>query len=372
MEAVGLTVGDYVECKAAGGAKTGTVVGVDLEVGTVRVALQGRARGEQQLFFMDCVAKARLKPAPTACFRSTEGFSFAHSADGVDENLLICLHGLGDSHEPFFRMAATMNLPQTAYLAVRAPFVLPMDLGHSWFTVFEEDGSMIRPSSVERRRTSTLSSSVRFLNALITDLCRKCHWTRSSIFLMGFSQGGTVAGNHPSLPPVFSRGAPLPVLTLAYFAAHLAFQNAGDDRLGGAVLIAAGFLPEAYTAGSGRPDTLFHQAQLKKRPGTPLLITRGSRDPVFSTADAKQTMDFYATWRPECKVNHESIPGKDHCMVNSAKETRELMRFFAEFLKFRHVELEGRDDLIPVDREHVTLVQQAKKHSGKSGGNMGI
>ena len=48
-------------------------------------------------------------------------FSYTPSDDGVDENLLILLHGLGDTHVPFANLGKQLKLPQTASLALRAP-----------------------------------------------------------------------------------------------------------------------------------------------------------------------------------------------------------------------------------------------------------
>ena len=48
-------------------------------------------------------------------------FSYNPSEDGVDENLLILLHGLGDTHVPFANLGKQLKLPQTATLAIRAP-----------------------------------------------------------------------------------------------------------------------------------------------------------------------------------------------------------------------------------------------------------
>lgn len=48
-------------------------------------------------------------------------FSYIPSDDGTDENLLILLHGLGDTHLPFTNLGRQLKLPQTAVLALRAP-----------------------------------------------------------------------------------------------------------------------------------------------------------------------------------------------------------------------------------------------------------
>ena len=64
-------------------------------------------------------------------------FTYIPSDDGTDENLLILLHGLGeplkdylqsrllssvgDTHVPFTKLGRSLNLPQTAILALQAP-----------------------------------------------------------------------------------------------------------------------------------------------------------------------------------------------------------------------------------------------------------
>jgi hypothetical protein len=48
-------------------------------------------------------------------------FCYTPSNDDVDENLLVLLHGLGDTHAPFANLGKQLKLPQTATLAIRAP-----------------------------------------------------------------------------------------------------------------------------------------------------------------------------------------------------------------------------------------------------------
>lgn len=40
-------------------------------------------------------------------------FSYHPSADGVNENVLVLFHGLGDSYKPFETLGLRMQLPQT-------------------------------------------------------------------------------------------------------------------------------------------------------------------------------------------------------------------------------------------------------------------
>ena len=105
---------------------------------------------------------------------------FNDSADGNNENLLILLHGLGDTagvlvvaralsrmlppssmpvprscslfrhrgHRallragPFARLAKQMALPRTACLALGGPLAVPF-AGRAWFTAFDDEGKLI-------------------------------------------------------------------------------------------------------------------------------------------------------------------------------------------------------------------------------------
>src|SRR4051794_25852266 len=60
-------------------------------------------------------------------------------------NVLVLLHSIGDTHEPFSALAAQMNLPETAALSVRAPRYMPFDLqGYQWGedVVFSSEGQL--------------------------------------------------------------------------------------------------------------------------------------------------------------------------------------------------------------------------------------
>jgi len=66
-------------------------------------------------------------------------FKFEHSQDGIDLNLLIFFHGLGDKIEPnFVQLAKSLNLPQTATVCIQAPTAVPflLEAGWQWFPSF--------------------------------------------------------------------------------------------------------------------------------------------------------------------------------------------------------------------------------------------
>ncbi|KAF8064076.1 hypothetical protein FPV67DRAFT_201101 [Lyophyllum atratum] len=114
-------------------------------------------------------------------------FSYVPSDDGTDENLLILLHGLGDSHVPFAKLGRQLKLPQTAVLALRAPEQVPFlyEDSFQWYNSFDGLGELIeRPNP-----TPALEVMAKVVKHLVDD----CGWLSDRIHLFGFAQGGSVA-----------------------------------------------------------------------------------------------------------------------------------------------------------------------------------
>ena len=61
-------------------------------------------------------------------------FDYQSSPGGIDSNLLILLHGLGDTHKPFFSLGKKLqgDLPQTAILSLRGGNAVPFMEQSSW------------------------------------------------------------------------------------------------------------------------------------------------------------------------------------------------------------------------------------------------
>ncbi len=84
-----------------------------------------------------CVLRRSLRSAllPPAL---QPGAVYLPAPDGVCANLLLLLHGLGDSPAPFAALARRMALPQTACLALPGPLVVPgTDGGRAWHEAFD-------------------------------------------------------------------------------------------------------------------------------------------------------------------------------------------------------------------------------------------
>lgn len=161
-------------------------------------------------------------------------------------NVLLLLHGLGDSAPAFTPLARALNLPETTILTIQAPTPLPFDLhGFHWGDDVAFDSS-----------TGALDMDAGFqrsLKLLIDDvirgvLLRKCGYQLHEVMVLGLGQGGMLglvvarelesssscsaaAGSNEtgSLAGVISIGAPFPLS-----------GRRGGDKCRSPVLILAG------------------------------------------------------------------------------------------------------------------------------------
>ena len=135
-------------------------------------------------------APPKRKPAPKKS-KIPVPFTYTSSDDGTDENLLILLHGLGDTHDPFAKLGKSLKLPQTATLALRGTQQLPWldEPAFEWYTSFDLLGEPVPPSKVDPRPAFDLLEAV--LAYLTSEECGK--WPKEKIHFFGFAQGGSVA-----------------------------------------------------------------------------------------------------------------------------------------------------------------------------------
>ncbi|KAI0050265.1 hypothetical protein FA95DRAFT_1555768 [Auriscalpium vulgare] len=128
----------------------------------------------------------RVKPQPKVSALSSP-FTYNPSDDGTDENLLILLHGLGDTQVAFGKLGRSLNLPQTATLALRAPAQIPYlyEDAFQWYPSFDHLGELI----AQPNPTPALDYVLKVLDHLTRD----CAWPPHHIHLFGFAQGGSVA-----------------------------------------------------------------------------------------------------------------------------------------------------------------------------------
>ena len=128
-------------------------------------------------------------------------------------NILILLHGLGDSKSSFSHLARQLQLPETACLSIQAPMPLPFDLGgFHWGddVVFNQRTGDLEYDTGFKRSTKMLGEEV-----IQGILMEKCGYQGREVILFGFGQGamaalGTVASFTEELGGVVSIGGTLP------------------------------------------------------------------------------------------------------------------------------------------------------------------
>ncbi|KAF9078697.1 hypothetical protein BDP27DRAFT_1310031 [Rhodocollybia butyracea] len=139
-----------------------------------------------EVHLKEASASNRVKKTPLES-RIPTPFYYSPSDDGTDENLLVLLHGLGDTHIPFSKLGRQLKLPQSATLALRAPEKIPFlyEEAYQWYTSFNQLGELIeRPNP---------TPALELVSKVFKHLIEDCAWPSDKIHLFGFAQGGSVA-----------------------------------------------------------------------------------------------------------------------------------------------------------------------------------
>jgi hypothetical protein len=113
-------------------------------------------------------------------------FTYIPSADGLDSNLLLLFHGLGDTPAPYATFFRSIKLPQTAGLVLRAPLPLPFEMGYGWFRAFDDVTCQLIRGDVkgETRRVESLGHTRYAVLALIRVLVERCNWALQQLFFL--------------------------------------------------------------------------------------------------------------------------------------------------------------------------------------------
>ncbi|KAJ3099605.1 hypothetical protein HDU97_002912 [Phlyctochytrium planicorne] len=236
-------------------------------------------------------------------------FVFKHSADGCDTNVLILLHGLGDSPENFMKFGEKMALPQTALIAVKAPIPIPLfeDMGTGWYPAYDSEGNDVPKTS--QIATDCIEKSSKLLQSFMEQRVINKGWPNDRCFVMGFSQGGSVA-------------------------LHFAAIQKADMAVNGIISI------------SGWP--LRSLPTFKNR--TRFLVTHGNKDKEMALGIA------FEKWKelrksingPEDTLQVSIVDKKDHAMPKSQGEVEQIMKFFASGLAIRNLKLEAMHDVYEI------------------------
>ncbi|KAE8374219.1 Alpha/Beta hydrolase protein [Aspergillus bertholletiae] len=105
-------------------------------------------------------------------------------------NILLLLHGIGDSSAAFSAFGRALNLPETTVITLQAPTRLPFDLpGFHWGDDISFDsrtGALDMDAGFARATRTIVDEVVRGV------LVRKCGYRLREIMILGFGQGGMV------------------------------------------------------------------------------------------------------------------------------------------------------------------------------------
>ena len=258
--------------------------------------------------------KHLLSPYAKVKSHRKANYLYRHSSDKIDTNLVLYLHGAGDSHIPYHSLAKTMNLPQCCSLSLSAScmgegFVkLPLGLGYTWFHQMDyTTGNALSES--DGRRIQSLKSAIDKLEVLLEALM-EC-WVPERIFLWGFSAGACL---------------------VMEMCRHRIIS--GKRALGGAICIAGGCSTAFKMDTIVKTSTTTNHMEV-----TPVLLLGGSRDDKFPPHALQAARDSYNN---ACDSSREATkkaattmyihPGKGHAMVQSPEEMKVVMEFFSQHM----------------------------------------
>ncbi|RDK39432.1 lysophospholipase/carboxylesterase family protein [Aspergillus phoenicis ATCC 13157] len=216
-------------------------------------------------------------------------------------NILLLLHGIGDTSQNLSTLARALNLPETTILTLQAPTPLPFDLGgFHWGDdiTFSPAGDLDMDVGFSRS-TKTIIQEV-----IVDTLLKKCGYRGRDIIVFGIGQGGMVGLEVARHFKDFSEGV-----------------KDGDRELGGVVSIGApvGLSGKAPASGTGKSRT-------------PVLVVAGKEDggersTAVSAAGVRRTKE----WFEFVEVSRYKRRGDG--MPRNADEMRPVMEFLARRLR---------------------------------------
>ena len=131
----------------------------------------------------------------------------------LNTNVLILLHGLGDTSVSFTNLGRHLNLPETTCISLQAPTPLPFELGgFHW-----GDDIIFDQASGQMDFDSGFTKAVKIIEQEVIKegLLKTCGYKPRDIMLFGYGQGAmaalaTAASMAEELGGIVSIGGPLP------------------------------------------------------------------------------------------------------------------------------------------------------------------
>ena len=201
-------------------------------------------------------------------------------------NVLILLHGVGDTASSFRQLGLQLALPETTCLTVQAPTLLPFDLGgFHWGNT-----TVVDPGTGEVNPETGFSRALKIVKQDVIEgvLLNKCGYSPPEILFFGLGQGATIA---------------------------LIVTTRLSESFGGIVAL-GGTLPSSIPP-SASSDT-------------PVLILGGSSDSAVTPPAVETLNSVFNT------VDHYRWNRSGDGMPRNRDEMLPIMRFLARQLKSRH------------------------------------
>ncbi|EAW17859.1 alpha/beta hydrolase [Aspergillus fischeri NRRL 181] len=216
-------------------------------------------------------------------------------------NILLLLHGLGDTAAAFTSFARALNLPETTIVTIQAPTPLPFDLGgFHWGddVSFDSATGTLDMDAGFKRATSLLVDEV-----IRGVLVRKCGYRPREILILGFGQGG--------------------------MAALVAAREMGEGKTQGTSASAGGAAEDTSLSGVisiGAPYPL-SGSTVGAKSRTPVLLVGGREPTAVSDGAIRRTKQVFEF------VEVHQYARKGDGMPRNREEMMPVMQFFARRLR---------------------------------------
>jgi len=223
-----------------------------------------------------------------ADFPSSLTLDIIPPSSGTAVNILILLHGLGDTNTSFTSLGRNLNLPETACLSLQAPNPIPALFTGSDAPAFHwGDDVLFDERRGEIEVDAGFKTATNALKEVVEVLMRKCNVPARNILFLGFGQGG-MAG-----------------LSLA--------SSSPEVEYGGIVSI-GGPLPSSSSS-----------TQSKSK--TPVLVCGGSRSTQITRSAVDRLKEKFT------EVEYVKWEKPDDGMMRNREEMLPVMKFFARRLR---------------------------------------
>lgn len=236
-------------------------------------------------------------------------------------NVLILLHGYGDSHQSFASLASALNLPETTCIAVRAPIPLPFGIdGFHWGDdlLFDSNTGMPDYDPGFTKATSRLVHDV-----ILDVLVKKLGYRTREILIYGFGQGGSLGLDVALRSEEALVSSPLPTSSPSLSTAGSGPPSDGEAHnieLGGVVSVGG-----VLALSSSRVNPI-----IPGQARTPVLLV-GCSGPSTALSDVsglRRTKDVFKV----VQVHEWKRRGPD-TMPKTREEMYPVMQFFARRLR---------------------------------------